>query len=117
VAAADTTGLVPVIALITILVVGFKYIGRARRAAETDKHEELFIWALGACLFANLVAFFGISYFDQTIVGWYAVLAMIAAVTLPARTAEREREAAAMAPDLVLHPSLASGAIRNQRLE
>jgi hypothetical protein len=117
VAAADTTGLIPLIALLAIIVVGFKYIGRARRAAEADKNEELFIWALGACLFANLVAFFGISYFDQTIVGWYAVLAMIAAVTLPARVAEQEREAAATAPDLVLHPSLASGAIRNQRLE
>jgi hypothetical protein len=117
VAAADTTGLIPLIALVTIIVVGFKYLGRARRAAEADKNEELFIWALGACLFANVVAFFGISYFDQTIVGWYAVLAMISAVTLPARTAEREREAAAIAPDLVLHPSLASGSIRNQRLE
>ena len=66
---------------------------------------------------APVVAFFGISYFDQTIVGWYAILAMISAVTLPARTAEREREAAAIAPDLVLRPSLASGSIRNQRLE
>jgi len=109
VATADTTGFVPLIALIAIIVMGFKYLGRARGAAEGEKNGERFVWALGACLFANVVAFFGISYFDQTIVAWYALLAMVSAVTWPARNVEQEREAVeASRPDLVLNPALAS---------
>jgi hypothetical protein len=40
------------------------------------------MWALGSALFANMVAFLGISFFDQTIVVWYALLAMISAATV-----------------------------------
>jgi hypothetical protein len=116
VATADTTGFVPLVALIVIIVIGFKYLGRARGAAEGEKNGERFVWAIGACLFANVVAFFGISYFDQTIVAWYALLAMISAVTWPARNGEQEREAVeASRPNLVLNPALASHSIRNQR--
>lgn len=117
VAAADTGGIIPLISLLAILVVGFKYLGRARRVAERDRKQELFVWALGASFFSNLVGFFGISYFDQTIVAWYALLAMISATTLPARSAELGRGAVTTAnPDLVFNPSLASGSIRNQHL-
>lgn len=81
---ADTAGLIPFIALLAILVYGFKYVGRMRRVAERegDKNLEFFVWALGASLFGNVVAFMGISYFDQTIVPWYMVLAMISAMTM-----------------------------------
>jgi len=82
----DNSGLIPFLLLLAILVYGFKYLGRARQAAATEKEKKkaLFIWALGAALFANVIAFFGISYFDQTIVGWYGLLALIsAAVALP----------------------------------
>lgn len=88
--AADTAGLIPLIALLAILVYGFKYIGRTRRHFEGDKKQEFFVWAIGASVFANLAAFFGISYFDQTIVPWYALLAMIAAVTAAARKPQEE---------------------------
>jgi hypothetical protein len=80
----ENSGLIPFLLLLAILVYGFKYLGRARRAAAKDKKQALFIWGLGAALFANVVAFFGISYFDQTIVAWYGLLALISAtVALP----------------------------------
>lgn len=88
VATADTSGLIPLIALITILVLGFKYIGTARKHYDSDKKHEFFVWAVGCSFFANLVAFFGVSYWDQTIIGWYMVLAAVMAVTLPARIAQ-----------------------------
>ncbi len=81
VAVAATTGLVPLFFFVAILVFGFKFLGKARKAAEGDRRQELFIWALCAGLFANCVAFFGISYFDQTVVSWYLLLAMICTVT------------------------------------
>ncbi|MGA8214136.1 MAG: hypothetical protein WB799_11110 [Candidatus Sulfotelmatobacter sp.] len=73
------SGLLPFILLLGILIYGFKYLGRARRAAGKDRKRALFVWGLGSALFANVVAFFGISYFDQTMVAWYGLLAMIPA--------------------------------------
>jgi CDP-diglyceride synthetase len=78
----ENSGLLPFLLLIAILVYGFKYVGSARRAARKDKKTALFMWALGSALFANMVAFLGISYFDQTIVIWYTLLAMISAATV-----------------------------------
>jgi hypothetical protein len=83
---ADTSGMLPLILFISIIVYGFKYLGRARRAADKNqRRQELFIWALGAALFANCMAFLGIAYYDQTMVAWYLLLAIIwAAVQSPA---------------------------------
>lgn len=88
VAIADTAGLIPLMCLIAILVFCFRYTGLARRAAEIagDHRQEKFMWAIGASLFANVVAFFGIWYFDQTFVAWYAVVAMVSAASLAARS-------------------------------
>ncbi len=80
---ADNSGIIPFILLIAVIVYGFKYVGRARRAVSKDKKRALFIWAIGSALFANVVAFIGISYFDQTMMVWYALLAMISVVIIP----------------------------------
>ncbi len=88
VAVAATSGLLPLIFFLAILVLGFKYLGRARQAAEAERQQEHFIWAFCAALFANCVAFFGISYFDQTMVSWYLLLAMICAVAKGVGSAE-----------------------------
>ncbi|MGA9882404.1 MAG: hypothetical protein WBQ34_01665 [Candidatus Acidiferrales bacterium] len=106
---ADQSGLIPLIALIAILVFGFKYIGRMRKLVEGNKQEEWFIWAIGASLFANLVAFWGISYFDQTIVPWYAVLAIISVMTLAARKPSRAEEPAVVGMMPNYGPALAAG--------
>jgi len=38
---------------------------------------------LAVALFVHVVSFFGISYWDQSIVGWYALLAFISATAVP----------------------------------
>jgi hypothetical protein len=75
----ENSGLLPLILFVAVLFYGFQYLGKVRRAAGKDKKTALFIWALGSALFANVVAFFGISYSDQTVVAWYGLLAMIPA--------------------------------------
>ena len=60
----------------------FAELGDARKRARTKK-QEWFIWFLGAAMFANVVAFFGVNYFDQSRVAWFALVAMICACTLP----------------------------------
>jgi hypothetical protein len=87
VAVADPSGLIPLICLLAIIVMACKYVGWARKAVEGERQRELFVWAFGASVFANIVAFFGISYFDQTIVAWYSILAMLCVTTAGARIA------------------------------
>src|ERR1700728_1318342 len=86
VAMCENSGLLPFLLFLAVLVYGFKYLGRGRRAAGKDKNTARFIWALGSALFANVIAFIGISYFDQTMAAWYALLAMI-----PAAIAVRQK--------------------------
>jgi len=76
-------GLITFVLFIAVIVYCFKGVGRARKEAEIagDAVRARGFWALGAAVFANLVAFFGITYFDQTQLVWYATLAMIAALT------------------------------------
>jgi O-antigen ligase len=89
VAVGETGGLLPFLCFVAILVIGFRYVGRARRAARGDRKRELFVWTLGAALFANVVAFFGISYFDQTMVVWYLMLASLGAMVASMSAARR----------------------------
>lgn len=77
----DSSGLLPFLLFLATIVYGFKYLGRARRIAP-DRKQKLFLWALGSALFANVVAFIGISYWDQTQVVWYGLLAAISAAVL-----------------------------------
>jgi hypothetical protein len=77
----ETSGLLPLIFFMSAIVYCFKYLGKARKAAGKDVRRAWFLWLLGASLFSNLVAFMGISYYDQTSIYWYAVLAMIVAAT------------------------------------
>ena len=118
VATADTAGLIPLVAFIAILVFGFRYIGRTRQHYEGDRQHEFFIWAIGASLFANMVSFMGTGYWDQIIVPWYMVLAIISAVRVRA-----PRSAAVFVPEYNLPSSIAqahspspriSGALANR---
>jgi len=77
----DTSGLLAFILFLATIVYSFKYLGKARKRVG-NKKQQIFLWALGAALFANVVAFGGISYWDQTQVVWYALLAAISAATV-----------------------------------
>jgi hypothetical protein len=79
VAIADTSGLIPLACFVAMIAIGFRYVGKARRASAGGIGHRFLLWAIGASLFANVVAFVGVCYFDQTVVIWYAVLAMIGA--------------------------------------
>jgi hypothetical protein len=79
---ADSTGLLPFILFVATLAFGFKAVGVARKASVGNKNRELYFWSLGTAMFANAVGFFGISYWDQTEVVWYAFLAILSATAL-----------------------------------
>ena len=124
VATAINGGLLGLILLIAIIVYGFKYVGQARKA-EQDKKQALFFWAVGSALFAWMLSFFGISLWDQSVLGWYALLALIGAVAAPQKApvavqqfrAPSEPEIATVAPNPARAPGWARLSTPRQRIQ
>jgi hypothetical protein len=85
-------GMITLALFVAVLVCAFKSIGRARLRFEGDWPYERLLWAMGATLFANLVAFFGIIYYDQSNIMWLSFLAMISTVSYfnPRESAEED---------------------------
>ena len=80
---ASGSGVVPLICFILMLSQAFGRIGSARKLVDGDRKKEWMLWLLGATLFSHVVAFFGISYNDQTLFSWFTLLALICAATAP----------------------------------
>jgi hypothetical protein len=100
VAEGEVGGLATFIAFISMICICFKWAGNSRKAAAGNRKEEWFFWILGAALFSHVIAYFGISYFDQTRYSWFALLAIITAATYPVRRVEpaRQEEPSVAAP-------------------
>lgn len=79
----ETGGLLAFIFFILLISRSFGRIGDARKVIDGDKSREWMLWLLGTALFANVVGFFGVNYFDQSKMGWFLLLALISAVTSP----------------------------------
>jgi hypothetical protein len=74
-------GLITFVCFVAIIVFSFKRIGRLRKFFEGYRSEEWSMWLLGVALVGHCVAFFGVSYWDQTDDAWFAFLAIISAAT------------------------------------
>jgi hypothetical protein len=59
----------------------FSRIGIARKMLEGDRQKEWSMWLLGAALFSHMMAFFGVSYWDQMWVAWATLLVIILTAT------------------------------------
>ncbi|MGH7494581.1 MAG: hypothetical protein ACREOO_19590 [bacterium] len=71
-------GLITLGLFIALIVLCYRNLGQALWTRGRRWPERILIWALGASLFAHLISFWGVSYFDQIIVAWYLLLAVIA---------------------------------------
>jgi hypothetical protein len=71
-------GLLTLLLFISILVLCFRTLSKSMQFMAPFSYEtQFFIWGMGVSLFAHIVSFMGVSYFDQIIVIWYLLLAMI----------------------------------------
>jgi hypothetical protein len=78
----QTGGLLALALFLVAITRSFSRVGRARRIV-SRKSKEWMLWFLGSALFAQIVSFFGVNYFDQSRMGWFILLAMISAATAP----------------------------------
>lgn len=97
-------GLLNFVLFITVLVCAFKLVGKARKLAEKYPGDLRLVWALGTALFANTVAYFGIVYFDQAIVAWYTLLAMVAVLPTFAATHRKQQVQVSAVPEEIDFP-------------
>jgi len=74
-------GVLKLALFVAILVQGFKAIGRARRAETPGSPDAFFIWAMGVALFTHCLSFLSVTYFDQSILALYWLLAAIVCAT------------------------------------
>jgi hypothetical protein len=87
VAVALTGGLLTLIFYVMAFSRSFSAIGKARWRVSGDRRQEWLLWCLGASLFANVVAHFGINYMAQLIMGLLPLIACISVVTFETRAA------------------------------
>ncbi len=81
VAVALTGGLLAFVCFVAVISRSFGKLGTATKRLPDSRGKQWFLWCLGSALFAHVVAFLGVSYFDQTKVSYYALLAMISTMT------------------------------------
>lgn len=72
-------GLLTMILFIAIIVLCFRAVGITVRRLPSDSvgADRRIVWSLGVALFAHTASYMSISYFDQNVVNWYLLLAMI----------------------------------------
>ncbi len=72
-------GLVTLVLFLVIVVRCFRAIGVTVRSTEERGETGVpwFVWALGSALMIHCVSFISVSYFDQNMINWYLLLAMI----------------------------------------
>jgi len=73
-------GLISLICFILIIYFSFKSLIVGLEINTNDIKFQMLIWSLGVSLFAHVVSFMGVSYFDQIIVLWYALICMISTI-------------------------------------
>ncbi len=75
-------GLFSVILFVMVIFYCFRDIGRSLNLLQ-DKHFEIkiLLWSLGVALLTNIASFISVTYFDQMVVLWYLLLALISTVT------------------------------------
>jgi hypothetical protein len=76
-------GLPLMISFMAVLVVAFRFVGKALRAnAGAPLEKRFMLWTLGAVLFGHAATFISVTYFDQSIVFYLLVLAAIGSLPL-----------------------------------
>jgi hypothetical protein len=74
-------GLLTLAFYIMVLTRSFAAIGNTRKRVSGDRRQEWFLWCLGSCLFANVVAQFGINYMVQLQLLLFPLLSCIRVAT------------------------------------
>jgi hypothetical protein len=110
-----TGGLATLVSFILVIRGSFSRLGAARRRVQADRKREWYVWCLCAALFSHVVAYFGIGYFDQVQVAWYALLAIIGVEVSEAIRSNRPKVQQALGSKLMFNTGTWDAVEINQR--
>jgi hypothetical protein len=71
-------GLFALAAFVAMIAFGFKKIGADRKRVEGSRAARILVWSLGCALFVHCTNFLAVSYFGQSRMIWFLMLALIA---------------------------------------
>ena len=74
---AVTGGLLKLVLFVSLIVAAFKMVGRRVEVEPAGSRAAFFVWATGVSLFTHCLSFMSATYFDQTIIVYYWLLAII----------------------------------------
>jgi hypothetical protein len=93
-------GFLALVLFLAVIVSAYKQVGRMVIQHEGDKRTQKCIWALGAALTGHVAAFFAVNYWDQNVVSWYLLLAIIAgSAEIFVHSAPAEKESVSVETD------------------
>jgi len=109
IAVAVDGGVVALAMFLAIMVRCFRGIGRLQRACRRDGRADhaWLTWALGACLISNATTFISVSYFDQNLIVWFLLQAIIASLCATSLDKELRVDASKQIPSA--EPVMAAG--------
>jgi hypothetical protein len=95
-------GVLSLILFITVIVYCFKNIGlKLVEIGSTELPIKFAIWCMGVSLVGHVASFISVSYFDQIVVFWYLLLALITTVsTIPVETLFSNKSAVSPASEV-----------------
>lgn len=73
-------GILKLLLFLAIIIVSFKNVGRWLKFKGADSDAGILVWGAGVSLFAHCFSFVSATYFDQIVVVWYWLLAVIASI-------------------------------------
>lgn len=74
-------GLVSLLLVVGMVITSMLFVGRIWRAYEEDHPEKaFFVWCCGACLLGHIATSMSVAYFDQSLIFFWLVVAMIASL-------------------------------------
>jgi hypothetical protein len=100
-------GILTLCLFVAIITYAFQVIGHLWRTQKGNPYRLALSWAMGVSLFVHCINYIGVSYFGQTIIIWYLLLAMIGSMSLQATSLSVKAV-------LALSPIKSKPKIRNQ---
>jgi hypothetical protein len=87
-------GLLTMLLFIALIVYGFRLVGKSVQLLEHKQSlsTRICIWSLGAALLSHAVSYLSVSYFDQNVISWYLLLAMMSTAAAHAKALGRQRQ-------------------------
>jgi hypothetical protein len=91
-------GIWKLLLFVIIIIQGFKTVGRWAKRPDIPTSEKFLIWSIGVGLASHCISFISVTYYDQIVIMWYWLLAMLSMLAMTSVWAARSRPTQVIEP-------------------